>query len=144
MPHCTIHYGSDVQNNLEWVGKLSGPLLLNNNLLARRDMTYVIINGRRLVENRMRYTVEPSDVPLLILPQIPLPCLSTPLRLSKDMDHKILRGHNHVPWLKSPNHRRRSENGLIIAILPENPLRQVKAHHVFAGHDPTRVLADVV
>lgn len=67
----------------------------------------------------------------------------TPLRLGKDMDHEILKGDNHIRWIKSPNRRRRYRNGLTIAILPENPFRQVKAHPVFVGYDPTGVPADV-
>jgi hypothetical protein len=55
------------------------------------------------------------------------------------MDHKILKGHNHILWPKSLKHRQRSWNGMNIAILPENPLWQVKAHHRTVGHDPTRV-----
>jgi len=88
--------------------------------------------------------VEPFDVPLLKLPRFLLPCRPIPLRLGKDMDHKILKCHNHILWLKSPNHRRRSRKGWIIDVLPGNPLRQVKAHLLFADHNPTGVLADVV
>jgi len=58
MPHCTVHSGFDVVDDLVWVGRLSGPLLLNNNLLVGRDMTRmgiscVVRNGRRGVHNRM-------------------------------------------------------------------------------------------
>jgi len=58
MPHCTVHSGSDVVDDLVWVGRMSGPLLLNKNLLVRRDRTRrglscVVRNGRRGVHNRM-------------------------------------------------------------------------------------------
>jgi hypothetical protein len=64
MPHCTIHSGVDVHNNLEWVVNLSGPQLLNINLLVRRDMSCVLSNRRMVAHHRMRYTVESFDVPL--------------------------------------------------------------------------------
>jgi len=68
MFHCTLHAGSDVCNNLERVGNLSGTLLLNNNLLVRRSRSCVLSTGRRVTHNSMRYTVEPQHVPLLIPP----------------------------------------------------------------------------
>ena len=50
--HCTVHSDSDVADDLVWVRGLSGPLLLNNNLLVRRDRTRigisnVVMNGSR-------------------------------------------------------------------------------------------------
>jgi len=39
MSHCTVQSGSDVTDDLVWVGRMYGPLLLNNNLLVGRDMT---------------------------------------------------------------------------------------------------------
>jgi len=144
MRHNTIHSTPDVFNNHEWVGNLSSPLLLNNNLLVRRDMIYVLSNGRRLAEHRMRYTVKPFALPLHISPWFLLLCLLTPLLLSKDMDHEILKGHNHIRWFKSPNSHMRSLNGLDIVVLHENLLLQVKEHLVFVGHDPTGVPVDVV
>jgi len=97
-----------------------------------------------LAEHRVRYTVKPFDLPLHIPPWFLLRCLLTPLRLGKDMDHEILKGHNHICWCKSPNSRMRSLNGLDIDVLPENLLRHVKEHPVFVGHDPTGVPEDVV
>jgi len=49
MSHCTVHSGPD---DLVWVGRMSDPLLLNNNLLVRRDRTMrgiscVVRNGSR-------------------------------------------------------------------------------------------------
>lgn len=111
---CWLDSGSDVRNNLEWVGNMSDPLLLNNNLLVRRGMSCVLCNGRMVAHNRMRNTVEPSDVPILIPPLFPRRCLSTPLCLVKDMDQKILKDHNHNLWLKSKQRRRRLGNGLDI------------------------------
>jgi len=72
------------------------------------------------------------------------PVLMTPLRLGKGMDHEILKGDNHIHWIKSPNRHKRSRNGLTIAILLENPLRQVKTHPVFVGYDPTGEPTDVL
>jgi len=68
----------------------------------------------------------------------------TPFFLGNDMEHEILKADNHIRWVKSPNRRMKSGNGLTIAVLPENPLRQVTAHPVFVSHDPTRVLVDVL
>jgi len=52
MSHCTVHSGPDVADDLVWVGRMSDPLLLNNNLLVRRDRTRrgiscVVRNGCR-------------------------------------------------------------------------------------------------
>jgi hypothetical protein len=69
-PHSTIHSAPDVLDDLEWVGNLSDPLLLNNNLIVRRDISCVLNNGRMVAHNRMGYTVEPFDVP----PRIPTIC----------------------------------------------------------------------
>jgi len=57
MRHNTIHYALDVVNYLEWVGKLSSPLLLNNNLVVRREKSCVLSNMHMLIEHRVRYTV---------------------------------------------------------------------------------------
>jgi len=89
MRHSTIHSAPDVVNDLEWVGKLSGPLLLNNNLFVRRDMSCVLNNRRRLSEHRVRYTIEPFDVLFRILPRFHLWDRPTPIFLGKDMDHEI-------------------------------------------------------
>jgi len=67
MPHCTVTSGYDVADDLVWVERMSGPLLLNNNLLVGRDRTRMGIscevrNGRKGF-NRMWYSNEPSHVP---------------------------------------------------------------------------------
>lgn len=51
---CNLDFGGDVPNKLEWVGKLSYILLLNNKLLNRRPRRQVHENGRRLTHDRMR------------------------------------------------------------------------------------------
>ena len=58
MRHCTVHSGSDVADDLVWVERVFGPLLLDKNLLVRRDRTRrgincVVRNGRRGVHNKM-------------------------------------------------------------------------------------------
>lgn len=60
------------------------------------------------------------------------------------MDHKILKGHNHIRWVKRPNCRRMFGNFLTIVILLENPLQQVKACPILVGHDPIGAAIDVV
>jgi len=68
----------------------------------------------------------------------------TPLLLAKDMDGKLQEARSHLCWLKRPNQCKRSGNGSNIAVLAQNPLRQVTHHPGFAGHDrfevPTYVL----
>jgi len=126
------------------IGNLSGPPLLDNNLLVRRDSSYVLSDKRKVTHNRIRYIVEPQHVPFLIPPLLPRCCLMTHLRLVKDMNHTIVKGHHHILWLKSHKCCMRFENGLDIAVLPENLLRQLKAPPVFANHDPTGVPSNVV
>jgi len=63
----------------------------------------------------------------------------TPLLLAKDMDNKLQEGNSHLCWVKRPNRRMRSGNSLNIAVLPQNPLRQVTHHLLFTGHDPSGV-----
>jgi len=59
-----LHSASDVVDDLEWIGRMSGPLLLNNNLLVDRSRNIVVRNGRRVDDERMGYTVEPFNVPI--------------------------------------------------------------------------------
>ena len=102
-------------------------------------MSCVVSNRHRLAHNRMGYTVEPFHVPNGMLPHLVIRDQITPLLLAKDMDNKIREGNNHIRWRKTPNRRRRSQNGLDITVLPQNSLRQVMTHHVPVGHDPSRV-----
>jgi len=143
-PHCTLHFGSVVVNDLEWVWRLSDPLLLNNNLLVERDMSCIVRNGRRCDHNRMRYFVEPFHVPLWMLPHLILRDRMTHLLLAKDMDNKLHGGHNYHLWRNLRNRRRRYVNNLDIAVLPQNPLRQVTAHLGLVGHNQSRVPAYVM
>jgi len=59
--------------------------------------------------------------------------------VGKDMESKLQEGINHLCWLKRHNRRKRSGNGLNVAVLPQNPLRHVTHHPYFAGHDPSGV-----
>ena len=75
MCHCTVHSGSDVADDLVWVWRMSGSLLLNKNLLVgryktRRSINCVVRNGRRGVHNRMWYSNEPSHVPPRMSPRL--------------------------------------------------------------------------
>lgn len=131
-----------VPNNLKWIGNLSHTLLLNNNLLIRRDKSQVLNNctcsfiiGLETLQNQLMY---PLPTPPLIH------CLPTPISLWKDMERKIFKGQNYLIWLKSHKHSMSSGNALRIAVVPENPLRKVKAHRCTAGHDPTRVRTNIV
>jgi hypothetical protein len=98
---CSLDFGGDVPNKLEWIGKLSHILLLNNKLLNRRHRRWVLKNGRRLAHNRMRDIVEPSHVTPSTPPLIH--CLPTPINLWNDMEHKILEGHYYLIWLRATN-----------------------------------------
>jgi len=119
------------------VRRISSPLLLNNNLFVRRNKNCVVRNDCMGDHKRMRYFVEPVHVPLRMLPNLVLRDRVTLLLLAKDRDSKLHEGHNHLIWCKLRNRRRRSRNGMDIAVLPQNPLRQVTHHPVFAGHDPS-------
>jgi hypothetical protein len=87
-------------------------------------------------ENRMGYTVKPFDIPLRILPQFFLWDHLAPIRLAKDMDNKILKGHNHILWLKIRNQRRRFGNVLGYSRTASEP---APTPPFFVGHDPFRV-----
>jgi len=64
--------------------------------------------------------------------------------LGNDMQSKLQEGSNHIFWDKRHNRSRRSGNGLNIFVLPQNPLRYVTHHPLFAGHDPSRVLSHIL
>jgi len=58
-----LHSGSHVADDREWIRRMTGPLLLNNNLLVDRSRSYVLRNGSRTDDKRMGYMVEPFHVP---------------------------------------------------------------------------------
>jgi len=95
---CSLDFGGDVPNNMEWVENLSCIFLLNNKLLIRRPRRWVLNNGQGLTHNRMRDTVEPSDVRPFTPPLIY--CIPTPINMWKDMEQIILEGHCYLLWLK--------------------------------------------
>ena len=66
------------------------------------------------------------------------------LLLAKDLESKLQEGSNHLCLVKRLNRGRRFGNGLNIAVLPYNPLRQVMNHLLFASHDPSEVPAYVL
>jgi len=59
-----LHSDSHAADDLQWIGRMSDPLMLNNNLLVDRSGSYVLRNGSRADDKRMRYMVEPSHVPI--------------------------------------------------------------------------------
>jgi len=79
-----------------------------------------------------------------MLPRLVVQDRLTPLLLANDMQSKLEEGNSHICWGKRHNRRRRSGNGLNIAVLPQNPLRQVTHHLLFAGYDPFGVPAHVL
>jgi len=70
--------------------------------------------------------------------------LTTPLLLGNNMQSKLQEGSSHICWGKRHNRGRRLGNPLNMSVLPQNPLRQVTHHLLFAGHDPSRVPAHVL
>ena len=59
-----LNSGSDIADDLEWVGRMSGLLLIKNNLLVDRSGNYLLRNASRADDKRMSYFVEPCNVPL--------------------------------------------------------------------------------
>jgi len=149
MPHCTVQYSSDVVDDLVWVRRIYGPLLLNKNLLVRRDRTrmgisYVVRNGRRWVQDRMSYPNEPSHVPPKMSPRLTIRNQISHLLQAEDMQSKLHESLSHILCRKTQNVCRRSGPCLDIPVLPKNPLWQVTDPHVFVDHDPSRVPAYVL
>jgi len=88
--YCMLHFASHVVVDLEWIERMYGPLLLNNNLLVGRDGTRmgiscVVRNDRRGVHNRMWYSIEPTHVPPRMPPRHVIRNKITPLLLAEDM-----------------------------------------------------------
>ena len=48
-----LHSDSHVVDDLQWIGRMSGPLLLNKNLLVDRSGNYILRNGSRADDKRM-------------------------------------------------------------------------------------------
>ena len=63
----------------------------------------------------------------------------TPLLQAEDMQSKLHESMSHVLCRKTQNVCRRPGPCLDIPVLPKNPLWQVTAPPVFAGHDPSGV-----
>jgi len=79
-----------------------------------------------------------------MLPRLVVRNLVTPPLLGNDMQSKLQEGSSHICWAKRHNCSRRSGNPLNMFVLPQNLLRQVTHHPLFAGHDPSRVPAHVL
>jgi len=79
-----------------------------------------------------------------MLPRLIVWDLVTTLLLANDVQSKLQEGSNHICWGKRQNRSRRSGNGLNISVLPQNPLRQVTHHLLFADHDSSGVPAHVL
>jgi len=48
-----LHSDSHVADDLQWIGRMSGPLMLNKNLLVDRSGNHVLRNGSRADDKRM-------------------------------------------------------------------------------------------
>ena len=138
--HRMLHSVSHAADDLQWIKRLSGPLLVNKNILVDRSGKDNVGLWSRVDDKRMGYTVEPPNISIWMLSRLVVRDWVTSLLLGNDIQSKLQEGSSHICWGKRQNRSRRSENGLNIFVLPQNPLRQVTHHLLFAGHDPSGVL----
>ena len=138
-----LHSVSHAANDLQWIGRMSGLVLVNKNILVDMSRHDNVRLWSRVDVKGMGYTVEPPNVPIWMLPRLVVRDLVTPLLLGSDMQSKLQEGSSHIRWGKRHNHCRRSGNFLNI-VLPHNLLGQVTHHLLFPSHDPSRVPAHVL
>ena len=139
-----LHSVSHGANDLPWIGRMYGPVLVNKNILVDKSRHCNLKLWRGVDDDRMGYTVEPPDVPIRMPPRLIVQDLVTPMLLGNDMESKLQEGSNHICWGKRHNRSRRSGNSLNISLLSQNPLWQVTHHPLFADHGPSRVPTHVM
>lgn len=59
-----LHSASDAADDMQWIRRMSGPLLVNKNILVHRSRHDNVRLWSRVDDERMGYTVEPPNVPL--------------------------------------------------------------------------------
>ena len=139
-----LHSASHAANDLQWIRRMSGPLLVNKNILVDRSRNDNVRLWSGVDDKRMGYTVEPPNVPIWMLPRLIVWDLVTPLLLANDVLSKLQEGSSHIWWGKRQNRSRRSGKDLNISVLLQNLLRQVTHHLLVVVHDPSGVPAHVV
>jgi len=59
-----LHFVTHAANDLQWIGKMSGPVLVNKNILVDGSRDDNVRLWSRVDDKRMGYTVEPPNVPI--------------------------------------------------------------------------------
>jgi len=59
-----LHFVSHAADDLQWIGRMSDPLLVNNNILVDRSGKDNVGLWSRVDDKRMRYIVEPPNIPI--------------------------------------------------------------------------------
>jgi len=59
-----LHSVSHAADDLQWIGRMSGPVLVNNNILVDMSQHDNVKVWSRVDDERMGYTVEPPNVPI--------------------------------------------------------------------------------
>jgi len=59
-----LHSASDAADDLQWIRRMSGPLLVNKNILVDRSRHDIVSLWSRVDDERMGYTVESPNVPI--------------------------------------------------------------------------------
>ena len=139
-----LHSVSHVGNDLQWIRRMSGPVLVNKNILVDGSRDDNVRLWSRVDDKRMGCTVEPPNVPIWMLPRLVVKDLVAPMLLGNHMQSKLQEGSSHICWGKRHNRSRRSGNFLNIYVLLHNPLGQVTHHLLFPNHDPSGVPAHVL
>jgi len=62
--HRMLHSVSHTANDLQWIRRTSGPVLVNKNILVDRSLHDNVKLWSRVDDGRMGYTVEPPNVPI--------------------------------------------------------------------------------
>jgi len=139
-----LHSVSHVGNDLQWIRRMSGLVLVNRNILVDGSQDDNVRLWSRVDDKRMGYTIEPPNVPIWMLSRLVVRDLVTPLLLGYDMQSKLQEGNNHICWGKRHNRSRRLGIFLNISVLPHNPLGQVTHHLLFPSYDSSGVPAHVL
>ena len=82
--HRMLHSVSHAANDLQWIGRMSGPLLVDENILVERSRHDNVRLWSRVDDKWMGYTVEPPNVPIWMLPKLVVQDLTTPLLLGQE------------------------------------------------------------
>jgi hypothetical protein len=117
-----LHSASHAADDLQWIRRMFGPLLVNKNILVNKSQQDIVRLWSRIDDERMGYTVESPNVLIWMLPRLVVRDLVTPMLLGNDMQSKLQEGSNHICWGKRHKRSRRSGNPLNMFVLPQNPL----------------------